>query len=294
MRHTFIFSLLLIILARSEAFENEIFEEKKLVVLVQMADIKIINCTFSNITDIMGGGAVCIKCYNEQEIFININECVFSENSATKGFGGALYIECLSNRTTDVIIGNCSFYQNTCPKYGGAVCILAGSIFSEEDPSDIIFDFHVQVNSCIFADNSLKENGGSFCMADMANAERLRNKRNISLMLEGNQFIDSKSDFGVVYLSALIVEIRNNNFTRCYGQAINFLFGPFTMTECIFDQCLNPNQGKQLPSFNYYITGNFKLNLNHCIFNKCNSIYLNTEAGDIDISNKETIILLIN
>ena len=123
------------------------------------------------------GGAVC----SHSQKTVIVTDSVFSENSATKGFGGAI-------DTNDVHLSGCTFIRNSADKWdfgsakgaGGAVCAdnikcensvfsdnlasdRAGAIFVRENDGNII-----RIVGSTFIHNHAPNAGGAICVFDLA------------------------------------------------------------------------------------------------------------------------------
>ena len=146
-------------------------------VRIQPADTTLIidACRFER-NNGASGGAVC----SHSQKTVIVTDSVFSENSATKGFGGAI-------DTTDVHLSGCTFMRNCADKWdfgnakgaGGAVCAdnikCENSVFSDNLASDRAGAILVRENSCniirivgsTFIHNHAPNAGGAICVSDL-------------------------------------------------------------------------------------------------------------------------------
>eukprot|EP01084_Bolivina_argentea_P298345 514110_1 len=113
-----------------------------------LSNITVFNTQFVNNVAAFRGGAV----YQDYGGIFECNQCVFTSNTATQGYGGALFSEDRNSQTegTFPLIINSNFSDNSAAIYGGAICWFN--------------NVEGRIENSRFIDNSVMINGGAIAL----------------------------------------------------------------------------------------------------------------------------------
>jgi len=151
--------------------ENEASAQSAGVVLYEMLDVEILNCTFTNNVTNRG----CL--YPNTCGTVLVKDCLFEDNT-NENFGGGMFVW----QTMDLTLDGNTFKNNTARSAAGMYC----------DSRDIAFDnSSVTVKNCTFNGNECTDGSGTgFMLWQTANAE-----------ISDCTFMSNKGGNGTVYLS---------------------------------------------------------------------------------------------
>ena len=195
---------------------------------LEIEDGYISNCTFSNNNATLNGGATYSESYNGA----NIDSSIFSFNNAVNG--GAIYFECNPNDSLN--INYCLFNENSATNNGGAINTNAlssinhceftsnaalnngGGIYASGEFST----FKITVkNSTFGSNNAINQDGGAlFILSDY-------NLNTIELCTFDNNFANNQGGAlmaTTTYQSLILLKnlTFNNNYTTNNNETINY------------------------------------------------------------------------
>ncbi len=212
-------------------------------ILIDRVPSEIANCTFTNNSATIMGGAICV---NQESQTTTIDNCIFQSNSSVT-FGGAI-----AGHESDLTITNSSFTSNSVSggsnPYGGAIyislntnpvvtnCTFTGNTSSHSGGAVMLNNpTSASVTGCEFYNNSAEAGGALSGQWDASSS-----KPSVTIeecLFQGNV---SSLEGGAIYSFYCHMDIQNSRFqgnTAVNGGAILLdykLSGPSTINRCLF------------------------------------------------------------
>ena len=175
-----------------------------------IANLKISNCEFDNVSSVNNGGAVYVDVYGGESVFRNdvvINNTLF--NNCYSGFGGAIL-----QLEGNLLIKNTNFTSNAAGYEGGAIYTSYADvkIYNSKFTSNYLIDGVSYGGACYFDEGSALLNGNDFVSNNGSEGSAIYAYDN-DLTLIGNYFNNPSGAISVCTVYGKVIKDNNNNYT---------------------------------------------------------------------------------